>query len=118
VMPKTERAIDLLVAHGLDVNQPDWRGRTFLHAAAESGDLEAAAAYLKHGADPNVVDVEFSHTPLGAAARRGKAEMVRFLLDRGADPKLPADRPWALPAAYAANAGHREIVAMLRAASG
>jgi ankyrin repeat protein len=110
--------IDLLVEHGLDVNQPDWRGRTFLHAAAESGDLEGAAAYLKHGAEINAVDVEFSHTPLGAAARRGKMEMVRFLLDRGANPKLPADRLWARPAAYAEAAGHREIGMLLRTAGG
>jgi len=113
---KSAAVIDLLAAHGLDVNRPDWRGRTFLHSAAEGGHLEAAAALLKHGAAIDAVDVEFSVTPLGAAARSNKPEMVKFLLDRGADPRAPEDRTWATPFALAAQSGHAEITEALKRA--
>lgn len=114
VISKTEPVIDMLVEHGLDVNQADWLGRTFLHKCAAEAAPQVAAAYLKHGADINATDLDHSETPLGTAARLGRLEMVRFLLDRGAVPNLPADCLWARPLAYAEAEGHSQVAAALR----
>lgn len=87
------------VGHGYDVNLGDWLGRTQLHAAAASNQLERAMALFEFGADPNLVDSHSSATALGFAAREGHPEMVKLLLDRGADKSLPADDSlaWARP---------------------
>ncbi len=70
--------------------------------------------YLKHGVDPNAIEVSDSSTPLGYAARCGHIEMVNLLLDHGADSNLPEDRPWGRPLAYAESEGYAEIVALLK----
>ena len=97
--PSNVELLKCAVGHGLDVNQGDWFGRTQLHAAAASNQLERATALLELGADPNLVDSHSSGTPLGFAAREGHAEMVKLLLEHGAEKRLPAEDhlAWARP---------------------
>lgn len=113
--PTDPGIVRALVEAGLDINRPNWIGRTFLHRAAEKGDLQAAALYLELGADLDALELEHNGTPLAAAARQGQREIVGFLLERGADPKAPADAPWAQPLVRAEQGGHGEIAALLRA---
>jgi ankyrin repeat protein len=106
---------ELLFAHGMDPNRPDWLRATPLHRCAGSGDLEGAALFLDHGADLNARDEERCATPLAWAAMEGRARMVEFLLGRGARPELPDDPPWATPLAWATRRGHDDVVRILNA---
>ena len=112
--PSDPDTIRALAGRGLDLDRPNWIGRTFLHGCAEKGDVAAAGVYLDLGADIDAVELEFGGTPLAAAAREGKAEMVRFLLEKGADPAAPAESPWAQPLRRAEKEGHGEVAALLR----
>jgi ankyrin repeat protein len=115
IYPRSPALVRRLLARGLDPNQPDWLGKTFLHACAENGDRSVAAVFLDAGADINARGLEFDETPLAAAvrsvrggkeedgprqARRGR-RMVEFLLKRGAATSLPGDESWATPLARA-----------------
>ncbi len=110
--PNSRETLQLLVEHGFDPNKSDWVGKTFLHACAESGDTESAAAFLEFGADINAIELENGETPLASASRKGHVEMARFLLEQGADPNL-ADGHWATPLARTKKEEHTEIVEML-----
>jgi ankyrin repeat protein len=113
MVAKTPELTELLFAHGMDPNRPSWLGITPLHRFAEQGNIENAAVFIDHGADPNAVDEEFRSTPLGYAAKYGQTRMVDFLLVRGANSALPLDPPWAQPLAWATRREHHEIVRLL-----
>jgi len=104
---------ELLFAHGMDPNRPDWVRRTPLHHCASHGDMESAALFLEHGADIHARDAEDESTPLAFAARAGKAAMVEWLLRAGAKPRLPDDPEWATPLAWATRRGHDDIARLL-----
>src|SRR6185369_1230739 len=104
---------ELLFAHGMDPNRPNWVRRTPLHHFAGSGDVESAALYLDHGADIQARDEENCSTPLAVAAMGGQRRMVEFLLRRGAKPRLSDDPAWAVPVEWAKRRGHEEIVKVL-----
>ncbi len=92
----------------------DWLGRTPLHWAAMTGDIDATRALLTHNADPNAADDD-GWTPLHVSAFRGDVSLCRVLLDAGADPQLRDKRK--LTASQWANAReHGEFVRMLRPA--
>ncbi|MSR83136.1 MAG: hypothetical protein EXS58_09460 [Candidatus Latescibacteria bacterium] len=112
--PTDPSIVRALVEGGLDINRANWIGRTFLHRAAETGDVQAARTYLELGADLDALELEHGGTPLAAAARKGQVEMVRFLLARGADALAPAGSPWTQPLAQAERAGQSEIAALVR----
>ncbi len=66
-------------------------GRTPLHIAAESGNVQAMTNLLSAGAEVNVQvrsdekrSPEWGNTPLHLAARDGRVEAVKLLLERGA----------------------------------
>ncbi len=107
-MCKCPNDVNLLrcaVRHGLDINQGDWLGRTPLHAAAASNELERARCLLELGAEIDCIDSHSSATPLGFAARQGHVEMVDLLLAHGARQDLPEDDAlaWARPLESARN---------------
>jgi ankyrin repeat protein len=110
----TRELTELLFAHGMDPNRPNWLRVTPLHRFAEKGDTNNAELFIQHGADVNARDEEFRSTPLGYAARRGQTRMVEFLLKRVAKPNLPDDPPWATPLAWARKRGHQQIVEILQ----
>lgn len=115
---KTRELNELLFEHGMNPSQPDWLRITPLHHFARKGDVEKAALFIRHGADPHARDEEICSTPLGWAAKYGQVEMVELLLREGAKPSLPDDPPWATPLAWATHRGHPRIVEMLKQAEG
>jgi ankyrin repeat protein len=111
---KTRELNELLFEHGMNPSQPDWLHVTPLHQFARTGNLEAAAQFIDHGADLDARDEDIGSTPLGWAAKYGQWPMVQLLLERGARPNLPDDPPWATPLAWAMRRGHPEIAERLR----
>jgi len=110
---KTRELTELLFVHGMNPSHADWLGVTPLHEFARKGDVDNAALFLDHGADPHARDEDVSSTPLAWAAKFGRIAMVEILLSRGAKPNLPDDPPWATPLAWAARRGHDRIVELL-----
>ena len=92
---------------------PNWLGITPLHEAARKGDVMAARALLKSGADLNARDEHLGSTPLAWAAKFGHMKMVKFLLKKGAPKNLPDDPSWATPRAWALRRGHQKIAELL-----
>lgn len=122
--PKSSALAKRLLARGLDPNQTDWLGRTFLHACAESGNQSLATLLLDAGAEINAREVEFQGTPLAAAVRACGTQadpsqvqrlrrMVAFLIKRGAATNLPDDEPWATPLAWANRHDNNDLVVLL-----
>ena len=118
--PEFEDETDRM-AKAVDLNQPDWLGRTVLHRVASgewststASSLEIAQLLVRHGARLDISDQEYSSTPIGWAARTGQSEMVEYLLGEGA----PLDAPfeWATPLAWARRRNHHDIIRILEGA--
>lgn len=112
-------ALELLLAHGADPNQP-WAtdGSATLYAILTWGDATDGARWLlAHGADPDPVFVPNGETPLHVVARRGSAELAAELVRRGADATRPR-RDGRTPYAVAAMSGNDEVAAWLAANAG
>ena len=80
-------ALELLRAHGADVNQP-WAtdGAPTLYSILNWTDTDKGARWLlEHGADPDSVFVPNGETPLHVAARRLGVDIVEALVAHGAD---------------------------------
>ena len=100
VLYEDRHGLTQLLEGGADSNAIDYIGRTPLHIAVASGDLEAAQILLEHGANPNFgTDKVWSAPPLFIAARGdfgvnplhrkrfGKyTHMLRLLLRHNANP--------------------------------
>jgi ankyrin len=74
----------LLVENGADVDVRGLGGRTFLHGAAEEGNLASAKFLLDHGAKVDAAD-SLGFTPLHAAVENAHLELAELLLSGGAD---------------------------------
>jgi len=112
--PTDPALIRTLYERGLDLNRANWIGRTFLHSAAEKGDIAAARTFIELGANIEAIELDFDTTPLGSAARKGQQEMVEFLLAQGADARAPADAPWGLALVQAEKEGHENVAVRLK----
>lgn len=77
--------VELLVAHGADVNERDADGWTPILTAAYLDRAEDVKILAAHGADPNVRSRQ-ELTPLGVAAQYDKSNSAVALLEAGADP--------------------------------
>ena len=80
-------ALELLHAHGADVNQP-WAsdGSTTLYAILNWADTPAGIQWLlEHGADPDPVFAANGESPLHVIARRWDAALCAELVRRGAE---------------------------------
>lgn len=112
-------ALELLLVHGADVNQP-WAtdGSAALYAILGWGDATDGACWLlAHGADPDPVFAPNGETPLHVVARRGSVELAAELVRRGADPTRPR-RDGRTPYAVAATSGNDAVADWLAANGG
>jgi ankyrin repeat protein len=104
-------ALELLHAHGADVNQP-WAtdGSATLYAIMHWSDTPDGVRWLlEHGANPDPVFATNGETPLHVAARRWDAAMVEDLVNRGAD-ATRRRTDGRTPYAVAALSGNAEVV--------
>lgn len=100
--------IETLIRRGAHVNVRDSTetavdgtgGYTPLHAAAFSGNLEAAAVLLRHGADPTIREHKYCSTPAGWARYAGHRELRDLILTGPIDvfEAIDQDRPDLIPA--------------------
>ena len=77
-----------LLLRGAEVEAPDARGRTALHAAAEEGRERALVLLLAHGADPTRRDPR-GLTPLDAARLSWHLPLVDRMREHLADLATP-----------------------------
>ena len=105
-------AIELLVAHGADVNFLDGEGSTALIAAATRSTRPTIEALIQLGADIGIVD-KAGRTALDVAVRHSNASAISALRDAGADPRQPNRHGGsAMPPAPHAGSPGDEAVAM------
>jgi ankyrin repeat protein len=91
-----------LLAHGVDLDRPRWRGVSPLHhALARDNALAIIALLLDHGADPALQVDGMSGTAI--AARRGRGDLLELFRTRGI--ALDLDGVERLIAACAVNDG-------------
>ena len=76
-------AMELLAAHGADLNAADITGMTPLHVAAMLGRATEAEWLLDHGARMDARDT-FGDTPVHTAAVFGQGGVLQVLAQRGA----------------------------------
>ena len=107
-------ALDLLLAHGADVNRP-WAtdGSTPLYAILHwARTADGVRWLLAHGADPDPVFAENGETPLHVVAASWDSGLAEELVNRGADiarPRADGRTPYAV----AELNGNREVAAWL-----
>lgn len=78
------RCLQLLLAHGAEVDSLDVKAQTPLFTAVAGKHLDCVLALLKAGADPNGSPYN-NCSPVLTAAREGDADILRELLRHGAD---------------------------------
>ena len=100
-----------MIGAGTDVNAAQGDGTTPLHWAVYKVDAELAAALLKRGAKPDVIN-NYGSSPLAEAVKIADADLVEMLLDAGADSQAPnQDGQTALM--LAARAGALDVARLL-----
>jgi ankyrin repeat protein len=75
--------LDLLIAHGADVNHRDAQGNTVLIAAVQQCPLAVFEKLVAAGAEPNPVNAQ-QFTPLKMAMVAGRWDIAEFLVGKGA----------------------------------
>jgi outer membrane protein assembly factor BamB/ankyrin repeat protein len=78
------KAVEALLAKGVDVNAKTHYGATALWFAAYKGHLEVVKVLLKNKADLNASDTIWGSSPLSLALGEGRVEIVKVLLEAGA----------------------------------
>lgn len=110
------RTLELLHAHGADVDQP-WAtdGAATVYAILQWSDTPIGVRWLlEHGADPDPVFAKTGETPLHVVARRWDSGLTELFASRGADiTRRRADGR--TPLAVAELSGNRAVADWLRA---
>ncbi len=76
--------MSILLESAIDIDAPDFYGRTALHLAVLNGHLAVTAKLLKSGADTDIVDHR-GVGPVHIAADTENEEMILLLMREGAD---------------------------------
>ncbi|KAI0300740.1 ankyrin repeat-containing domain protein [Russula brevipes] len=76
--------VQLLLSHGADINAVDRQGRSPLHKALRSRNIDVVKLLLTSGADVNARDRP-DLTPLFTVLESGDFDMAQLLLSHGAD---------------------------------
>jgi len=79
-----DKMVQLLIAHGADVNAQGSSGATPLFWAVMRDQKDDVKFLLDHGANPNLADA-YKDTPLICAVQLGFESLVEPLVDKGAD---------------------------------
>jgi hypothetical protein len=108
-------AIERLVAAGEKPDIQDSKSRTPLIVAVYMKQYDAARALLKHGANPNAMEIDH-YDIVTIAAVRNDVEMLKIALDAGASAKNVTSRYQGTALIAAAHLGHVEAVKLLIAA--
>lgn len=77
-------SIELLTAHGADLNAMDPEGRAPLHRAVAAGNLKLAKQLISAGADVNLEDSS-GRTALDIASEQDESTLVKLLEQYGAE---------------------------------
>lgn len=89
------RCVEVLLAHGAEVDSLDVKAQTPLFTAVTNGHLDCVKALLKAGASP-LGSIHNNCTPLLTAARDGDINILKELLSHGAEANVKARVPeWA-----------------------
>jgi ankyrin repeat protein len=83
--PTRKATVEVLIAHGADVNAQCEQQWTALHTAAHRGAADVVEVLLAKGANPNAEDNE-GKTPWDAAWARGRKEIMDLLERHGGKP--------------------------------
>ncbi|MBN1113933.1 MAG: ankyrin repeat domain-containing protein [Oligoflexia bacterium] len=104
-------ALDYIENRKEVVNQRGDNGATLLYEAVQFGEPELVRTLLKHGAEPDIADVQ-GVTPFHIAAKKCDKKIAKMLYDKGADP-WRFDKLDYTPFMYAAETGCYDIVDMI-----
>lgn len=102
--------VDLLLAHGADVNARGLGGKTALYGAARQHQIEIAHRLIAGGADVNL-KTDSGDVPLHVAVLNGNMTMAKILIANGADVNIGPKGETSLMAA--ARHGAPELVELL-----
>ena len=108
----SEKAVELVLNDGLDVNSPAFCNRTALLLASPSSSVEFIETLIDLGADVNAQRTDDKVTPLSLATHWYNYMTVRLLLERGADANI-ADADGLIPLHDAASKGFYDISRLL-----
>ena len=105
------KAVQALIAGGVDLNKANKEDITPLQIACESGRLEIAQALIDAGADLNKVSIK-GDTLLHLACRKGHPKVVQALIGAGADLNI-ANNEGKTPLHIACEYGYLDVVKAL-----
>jgi ankyrin repeat protein len=106
-MGNNDKLIDWLIdVKKVDMDLQNWDDMAAINFAVRYGNLDAATALLKHGAnllDPPADEMTVDTLPLAQACRSKSVDMVHLLLDHGFSFDDPIARRYCLQACVASN---------------
>ena len=110
-----EDMLDMLIAHGADLNRALDHTRPVLNELVRWGQFKPARLYLSKGASPNVRD-DRGWTAMHQVVSRGNVKMLQDLLAAGGDPSAAAD-DGKTPRGMAKDHANGELLRIIDAAS-
>ena len=109
-----EEIVKCLLEFKAKVNERDGDGCTALYVAFDEDEDDIAEMLLKHGADPDVgnMDIGEDNTLLAWLSSRRKLTQVKMLLEQGTDPNVPG-KSGLYPLHMAARTGGKQVLELL-----
>jgi len=105
------KVVELLIAHGAEIDHLDNDGKSPLFYAAGNGHIKVVELLINHGAKVDQLDNDGT-SPLFYAAGNGHIKVVELLIGHGAKVDQ-LDNDGTSPLLYAAGDGHIKVVELL-----